>query len=122
VVEGPEPRRGELWWAVADKRRPVVVVQADFLNRSALSWVLAVPLTSNLGWADAPGNVRLAPRQTGLRRRSVANVSQVAPLHRSGFAEKIRALPAEAVVRIDAGLRLVMSLQPSASALPGPQG
>ena len=28
MVEEAEPRRGEIWWAVADKRRPVVVVQA----------------------------------------------------------------------------------------------
>lgn len=115
MVARPQPRRGEVWWALADKRRPVVVVQADFLNRSAAHWILAVPLTTNLAWAEAPGNVRLARRQTRLPRRSVANVSQVAPVHRSGFAERVGSLPRELSARIDAGLRLVMSLDPTAS-------
>jgi mRNA interferase MazF len=112
LVDRPEPRRGEIWWAVADKRRPVVVVQADFVNRSAINWILAVPLTTTLAWADAPGNVPLSRRQSGLPRKAVANVSQVAPLHRAGFAERVRVLPDDAVARIDAGLRLVMSLDP----------
>jgi mRNA interferase MazF len=110
MVNRPEPRRGEIWWAIADKRRPVVVVQADFLNRSALHWILAVPLTSNLAWADAPGNVRLSRQQTRLSRRSVANVSQVAPLLRGGFAERTGVLPLAVMARIDAGLRMVLAL------------
>ncbi len=110
MVERAEPRRGEVWWAVADKRRPVVVVQADFLNRSALDWILAVPLTTKLGWVDAPGNLRLTRRHTGLPRTSVANVSQVAPLHRSGFAERVCILPLPVMARLDVGLRLVLGL------------
>ena len=64
-------------------RRPVVVVQGDALNRSRLATVVCIPLTSNLGWADAPGNVLLAARMTGLPRDSVANVSQVIALDRT---------------------------------------
>lgn len=111
MVARPEPLRGEVWWAVADKRRPVVVVQADFLNRSRLDWILSVPLTTNLTWADAPGNLRLSKKQTGLHRTSVANVSQVAPLHRTGFVERVGKLPLAAVRRIDAGLHLVLGLE-----------
>ena len=37
-------QRGEVWWAAVDKRRPVVVVQTDRLNRTAINWILAVPL------------------------------------------------------------------------------
>ena len=64
-------------------RRPVVVVQGDALNRSRLATVVCVPLTSNLRWANAPGNVLLAARVTGLPRDSVANVSQVIALDRT---------------------------------------
>jgi mRNA interferase MazF len=39
--------------------------------------VVGVPLTSNLKWALAPGNVHLRARHTGLRKHSVANVSQI---------------------------------------------
>lgn len=61
-------------------RRPVVVVQGDALNRSRLATVVCVPLTSNLRWADAPGNAVLAAWMTGLPKDSVANVSQVVAL------------------------------------------
>lgn len=112
MVERAEPRRGEIWWAAADKRRPVVVVQADFLNRSAGAWILCVPLTTNLGYTEAPGNVRLPKRETKLPRPSVANVGQVAPLHRMSFSERVSCLTARALANIDEGLRLVMDLSP----------
>jgi len=77
--------QGEVWWAdLPDPegsgpgfRRPVVIVQCDALNRSRIATVVCVPLTSNLKRADAPGNVALAGRLTGLSKESVANVSQI---------------------------------------------
>lgn len=75
--------QGEVWWAdLPDPvgsgsgfRRPVLIVQGDALNRSRIATVVCVPLTSNLRWADAPGNVLLSARSTGLPKDSVANVS-----------------------------------------------
>src|SRR6267142_4407347 len=58
-------------------RRPVVVVQGDALNRSRIATAVCVPLTSNLSWANAPGNVSLSARLTGLPKDSVANLSQI---------------------------------------------
>ncbi len=110
MVDAPEPRRGEIWWAVADKRRPVVVVQADFLNRSRTTWVLAVPLTTNLRRSAVPGNVRLSRRDSGLSRSSVANVTQTAPLPRSGFRERVGKLSETQMIEIDKGLLLVLDL------------
>jgi len=80
--------QGEVWWAELPEpegsepgfRRPVVVVQGDPLNRSKLATVVCVPLTSNLAWAEAPGNVTLPSRSTGLLKDSVASVSQVGAL------------------------------------------
>ena len=111
MVEKVEPRRGEIWWAVADKRRPVVVVQADFLNRSRTGWILAVPLTSKLERAEVPGNVRIGRRESRLRRASVANVTQLAPLPRVGFRERVGRLPETLVEQVDQGLRLVLGLR-----------
>ena len=110
MVEAVGPRRGEIWWAVADKKRPVVVVQADFMNRSASHWILSVPLTTNLARAGMPGNVRLSKRDIGLGRSSVANVAQVAPLHRAGFAERVGRLAPPVLAQINDGLRLVLEL------------
>lgn len=77
--------QGEIWWAELDEpkgsspgfRRPVVVVQSDALNMSDIGTVVCVPLTRNLKWASAPGNVPLSARQTSLPKDSVANVSQI---------------------------------------------
>ena len=70
-------------------RRPVVVVQGDALNRSRVATVVCVPLTSNPRWADAPGNVLLTARMTGLPKDSVANVSQVIALDRTLLEERV---------------------------------
>jgi mRNA interferase MazF len=48
-----------------------------------------VPLTSNIRWADAPGNVMLLARATGLPRDSVANVSQIITLARTLLTEEV---------------------------------
>ena len=82
-------------------RRPVVVVQGDAFNASRLATVVVVPLTSNLRWASAPGNVLLAARRTGLPRDSVANVSQIVAVDRSILTERVGRLP-------DADLELVL--------------
>jgi mRNA interferase MazF len=75
--------QGDIWWADLGEpagsepglRRPVVVVQGDAFNRSAIGTVVCVVLTSKLRWAEAPGNVMLAARNSGLPKDSVANVS-----------------------------------------------
>ena len=55
----------------------MIVVQCDALNGSRLATTVCVPLTSNLKWGAAPGNVTLLGRLTGLPKDSVANVSQI---------------------------------------------
>lgn len=111
-------QRGEIWWAeLADPRgaepgyrRPVVVVQSDAFNRSQISTVVVVALTSNLVLADAPGNVRLTRRESKLPRESVVNVSQLLTLDRRFLSERVSQLPARVIERVCAGLRLVLSL------------
>jgi len=89
--------QGEVWWADLPEpsgsepgfRRPVVVVQSEAFNRSQISTVVCVPLTSNLRWAEAPGNVLLASKVTGLSQDSVANVSQLVTLDKSSLTDRI---------------------------------
>ena len=114
--------RGDVWWAEGSEtipfsltrksgqspRRPVVVVQGDALNRSRIATVVCVPLTSNLKWADAPGNVRLAPRFTGLSKESVANVSQIVTLDKSLLAEHVGKLPKAKLGLILSGIDVVL--------------
>lgn len=108
--------QGDVWWATLGEptgsgpgfRRPVVVVQGEAFNRSAIATVVCVPLTSNLKWAAAPGNVALRPRQTGLPKESVANVSQVIALDRAMLNERVGRLPAGKLELILDGIGLVL--------------
>ena len=89
-------------------RRPVVIVQGDPLNRSRLATAVCVPLTSNLRWADAPGNVLLTARQTGLPRDSVANVSQVVALDRTLLEERVGRISQAKLDLLLAGIDVVL--------------
>ena len=64
--------------------------------------MVCVPLTSNLKWAAAPGNVSLKRRDTGLPKESVANVSQLVTLDRSVLVTRVGHLP---VAKLDLVLR-----------------
>ena len=89
-------------------RRPVVVVQGDSFNRSRLATVLCVPLTSNLKWAEAPGNARLDERHTGLPKPSVANVSQLVALDRGVLTERVGTVPRAKLELILAGIDVAL--------------
>jgi mRNA interferase MazF len=108
--------QGEVWWADIPApagsgpgfRRPVVVVQGDPFNRSLIATVVCVPLTSNLRWADAPGNVALAARATRLAKDSVANVSQVVALDKDLLTERVGKLPRAKVELVLSGIDVVL--------------
>ncbi len=108
--------QGEVWWAEIPPpsgsgpgfRRPVVVVQSDSLNRSRLATVVCVPLTSNVKWAGAPGNVPLDAGTTGLPKDSVANVSQVVAIDRAVLDEHVSRLPREKLDLILDGIEVVI--------------
>lgn len=108
--------QGDVWWAdLADPdgsepgfRRPVVIVQADSFNRSALRTVVAVVLTSNMRWVEAPGNVRLTARMCGLDRDSVANVTQIVTIDKEVLDERVGRLPAARLELVLAGIDTVL--------------
>jgi mRNA interferase MazF len=89
-------------------RRPVIVVQGDAFNRSRIRTVVCVPLTSNLVWADAPGNVLLAAKATGLPRDSVANTSQIVALDRDLITEEVGKLAKRQLELILTGIDIVL--------------
>lgn len=97
-----EPRGSEPGYS-----RPVVIVQGNQLNRSALSTVVVVPLTSNLKWANVHGNVRIEPR-AGLKKANVANVSQVCAYDRSVLGRKLARVSSAELDAILAGIGFVL--------------
>ena len=110
--------RGTVWWAdLGEPRgaepgfpRPILIVQSDAFSRSRIQTVVAVVLTTNIRLLDAPGNVLVAAKVSGLRKNSVANVSQVITVDRDDLRESTGRLDAATLRRVDAGLRLVLNL------------
>ena len=89
-------------------RRPVVVIQGNPLNRSRIATVICVPLTSNLSWTDAPGNVFLPAVITGLPKDSVANVSQPVTLDKNTLGKRVGELPSQKLSLILLGIDIVL--------------
>ena len=108
--------QAEVWWADLDEptgsepgyRRPVIVVQGNALNRSRIGTAVCVLLTSNLRWADAPGNVLLRSHETGLAQDSVANVSLIVALDKQQLTERVRKIPRRRFELILAGLDTIL--------------
>jgi len=112
AIEGEawRPAQGDVCWADLGEpvgsepgfRMPVLIVQGNAFNRSAIGTVLCVPLTSDLRWVRAPGNVELSPRESGLEKASVANVSQLTALDRGvlvAFVGRVSAAKLDLVLR-----------------------
>lgn len=108
--------RGEVWWADLGEpigsapgfRRPVLVVQGDSLNQSKIATVVCVPLTSNLKWSDAPGNVALRAKETGLPKESVANVSQIVSVDKEILTERVGKIRGQKLELVFAGIDVVL--------------
>lgn len=108
--------QGDVCWADLEEpigsapgfRRPVLVIQGNPFNRSRISTIVCVPLTSNLKWGQAPGNVLLKRRETGLPKDSVANISQPVTLDRSDLTERVGHLPDAKLALVLAGLDIML--------------
>ena len=110
--------RGQVWTADLGEpegsepgyNRPVLIVQSDAFNRSRLHTVIAVILSNNLRLLDAPGNVLIPAKASGLRKDSVANVSQVVTVDREFLIELAGRVRGQFLKDVEHGLRLVLSL------------
>lgn len=78
------------------------------MNRSLIGTVVCVPLTSNMRWAEAPGNVALPSKYTGLPKDSVANVSLIVSIDKRQLTERIGKLNRRRLELILAGIDVVL--------------
>ncbi len=110
--------RGEIWWtdlgvpqgSAPAGARPVLVVQADAVNRSRMGTVVVAVVTSNLALAEAPGNVLVRTQESGLPRDSVVNVSQLLTIDKRALTQKVAELSFALQRCVDDGMRLVLAL------------
>ena len=110
--------RGQIWWADLGEpggsepgfRRPVLIVSSDAFNRSRIRTVIAVVLTANLRLVDAPGNVLVPARASGLPKDSVANVSQLVTLDKEFLTDVAGRIKGRLLSDVESGLRLVLGV------------
>jgi mRNA interferase MazF len=111
--------RGEIWWADLGIpfgsepafKRPVLIVQEDEFNRSAISTIVIIPFTTNLELAEAPGNVFLDSEESGLSKDSVLVTSQIVAIDRRRLLEKISRTGRRNFGEIDEGMRIVLGMK-----------
>lgn len=104
--------QGEVYWidmvepygSEPGYRRPVVVVQNDLLNDSALRTALVCPVTSNLRRGAWQGNVTLPVGEAGLRKPSVVEVTSTFTVNKFELMELSGRLVQRSVRRVIAGL------------------
>ena len=111
-------RRGEIRWASLATpdgaspgfRRPVLVVQSNEFNDSRIQTVICAVITSNTRLANAPGNVLLSKKASGLKKQSVVNVSQMNTIDRRFLSKFLGRLPAQKLREVDDGIRLALAI------------
>ncbi|MDB4956459.1 MAG: MazE/toxin transcriptional modulator MazF [Myxococcales bacterium] len=75
----PFPRRGQIYYARLDKRRPVLVISPDVRNSGATD-ALVIPCSTVL--SAAPTHVRLRKGEGGVPAVSVLKCEQITNLHK----------------------------------------
>ena len=112
--------KGEIWWAnlptdpygsEPGKRRPVLIVQNDVINRSKIKTIICAVITSNMNQAQVPGNILLEKSVTGLEKTSVANFSQIITVDKTRFIELVSMLPKNYIIKINESIRYVFNTE-----------
>ena len=100
-------KRGEVWWAHVDKRRPVVLVSRDEAY-DVRALVIVAPATTNVrGFAV---EVKLGRRE-GLPRDCVVNCDWLVTIPKEDLVERAGALGAVKLARLDRALMFALGLE-----------
>jgi mRNA interferase MazF len=103
-LTGEVPRRGDIWLADLDKRRPVVVMHRDFAGQR-LSAVLAAPLTSTL--RAIPTAVRLGSAD-GLDRECIASLDNLTLVAKADLHSRIGRLGPDRLTELCRALAIAL--------------
>jgi mRNA interferase MazF len=112
--------KGEIWWAnlphdpygsEPGKRRPVLIIQNDVINRSNIRTIICAVITSNIKQAQVPGNILLEKSISGLEKTSVVNFSQVFTVDKARFIEQVSMLTKEYIAKINESIRYIFNTE-----------
>ena len=110
--------RGELWWvdlglpfgSESGYRRPVLIIQNDFFNNSKINTTIVIPLTTNILYAEAPGNIFLTKDESKLSKNSVLIVSQIRVIDRIRLIEKISKLNKKIIKEVENNILFTLGI------------
>jgi len=111
--------RGELWWAdfgvpfgsEPGYKRPVLILQNDFFNRSKINTTIVIPLTTNLMLADVPGNILITKNESKLKKDSVITISQIEVIDRQRLLEKITKIDRAIIEKVENNIMFVLGIR-----------
>ena len=112
--------QGDIYWVQlsdpsavdAAVPHPYVIIQANELNHSRITTVVACALTSNLKRVSLPGNVLLEAGEADLPKPSVIEVAKVSTLDKAQLGDYIGSVSAQRVEQILAGMRFLQRSYP----------
>ena len=112
-------RRGEIWLADTGDNigselsftRPVLVIQSNYINRSSFNTVVVIGITSNLKYADIPGNVYIGKEEGILPKDSVIVTPNIASIDKKRFVNKMAELPDLWMDQVEYGLSIALDLK-----------
>ena len=110
--------RGELWWvdlgvpfgSESGYKRPVIILQNDFFNKSLIKTTIIIPLSTNMILADAPGNIVITKKESKLNKDSVIILSQVKAIDRVRLIEKISKIDRTIMEKIENNLMFILGI------------
>ncbi len=111
-------QRGDIWWSSLPEpvgsspgyARPVLVIQSDRFNRSAINTVVIAVISKSTKLANAEGNVLITKQQSRLPNDSVVNVSQLFTVDEVVLRDYVCSLSEKKMTQVDIGLRKVLAL------------
>jgi mRNA interferase MazF len=99
-------KRGEVWWATLDKRRPVVLLSRDEAYEVRAMVIVAPVSTTVRGFSV---EVKVG-RSEGLPRAGVINCDWLVTIPKSDLIERAGVLSATKVALLDEALRFALGL------------
>ncbi|MBQ7547265.1 MAG: type II toxin-antitoxin system PemK/MazF family toxin [Clostridia bacterium] len=110
-------RRGDIFYAdlspvVGSEQggiRPVLIVQNDTGNKFSPT-VIAAAITSRRFKANLPTHIRIGATDSGLQRDSIILLEQVRTLDKRRLKERMGALDAEDMLRVDRALSVSLGI------------
>jgi mRNA interferase MazF len=99
-------KRGEVWWAHVDKRRPVVLVSRDEAYE-VRALVIVAPVSTTVRGFSVEVSVG---KKEGLPRAGVVNCDWLVTLPKLDLLDRAGVLSAAKIAKLDSALRFALGL------------